>query len=286
MDPSPVPPEPVRQLEPGPAGASIAPAPDKRPGPVGGIGIVALYFALQFGLSALVGGAIGFVLAVKIGIGAWLRHARPDFATINATLRTNPDLRIALVATTLAAAAVAMATIVHRTWPMQWNRGSVPGFGIAPPRDRRAYPVAVVLGFALLLLGGLLTHLLAGQHPVHQDISVMAGKVPLGMKLLLAVLVVAVAPCVEELVFRGVLLSGLASRMPSLWAIVVSAVIFGAAHLPDFGFAWYPVPALILLGLVLGWMRVHTQSLWPAIALHASNNFFAAIAWFVVARPH
>jgi membrane protease YdiL (CAAX protease family) len=83
-----------------------------------------------------------------------------------------------------------------------------------------------------------------------------------------------------------VLLSGLASRLPVAWAIIVSALIFGGAHLPDFQFAWYPVPALILLGLVLGWTRVHTRSLWPSIALHATNNLFAAVAWFVTARPH
>jgi hypothetical protein len=93
-----------------------------------------------------------------------------------------------------------------------------------------------------------------------------------------------VAPFVEELVFRGVLLSGLASRMPIGWAMLASAVVFGCVHLPDFKFAWYPVPALIILGLVSAWLRVRTRSLWPSITLHATNNFIAAIAWFVVAH--
>lgn len=257
----------------------------KRPSIWSGLGIVILYFALQFGLSILIGAAIGFVLAVKAGVVAGLQHMRPNLAAATASLRSNPDLRIVLVIATITTAAIVMVLVVRRTWPAQWSRPQPPGFGFAPPADRRTYPAAIVLGFALLVVGGLLTHLLAGQHPVHQDVSVMAGKVSFGMKALLALLVVGVAPLVEELVFRGVLLSGLASRMPIWTAVVVSALIFGAAHLPDFGYAWYPVPALVLLGLALGWLRVHSRSLWPSIVMHASNNFFAAIAWFVAVHP-
>lgn len=260
--------------------------PAAHPGIWSGLGIVVLYFALQFGLSILIGAAIGFVLAIKAGVVAGLQHTRPNLETASATLRSSPDLRIVLVVATIVTAAIVMALVIRRTWPAQWARAELPGFGFAPPTDRRSYPAAVLLGFAMLLLGGWMTHLLAGQHLVHQDVTVMAGKVSFGMKLLLALLVVGVAPLVEELVFRGVLLSGLASRMPVWAAVVISALVFGAAHLPDFGFAWYPVPTLVLLGLALGWLRVHSRSLWPSMVMHASNNFFAAMAWFVVAHPH
>jgi membrane protease YdiL (CAAX protease family) len=62
-------------------------------------------------------------------------------------------------------------------------------------------------------------------------------------------------------------------------------VIFGPVHLPDFKFAGYPGPALILLGLVLAWLRVRTRSLWPSITLHATNNLVAAVAWLLVSHP-
>ena len=138
----------------------------------------------------------------------------------------------------------------------------------------------------VLFAGMLLTHLLAGQHSVNQDVTVMAAKVPINLRVMLALLVVCVAPVVEELVFRGVLLSGLARRMHVGWAIVASAVIFGCVHLPDFKFAWYPVPALVLVGLAAGWLRVRSRSLWPSITLHATNNFVAVLAWFAVSHPH
>lgn len=272
-----------------PAAASRQPpsaTPAPHPGIVSGLGIVVLYFALQFGLSLLIGAAIGFVLAIKAGVVAGLRHTRPNLAAASAALRSNPDLRIVLVIATIVTSAIVMAVVVRRAWPAQWARAELPGIGFAPPTDRRSYPAAVLLGFAMLLLGGWVTHLLAGPHPAQQDVTVMAGEVSFGMKVLLALLVVGVAPLVEELVFRGVLLSGLASRMPVWAAVTVSALVFGAAHLPDFGLAWYPVPTLVLLGLVLGWLRVHSHSLWTSMVMHASNNFFAAMAWFVVAHPH
>ncbi|HEY9110271.1 MAG TPA: CPBP family intramembrane glutamic endopeptidase [Rhodanobacteraceae bacterium] len=258
----------------------------RRPGVWSGLGFVALYFLLQLGLSILISAAIGFGLALKAGFAAGLHHHRPDMRAIAQTMRANPDISIIVAMVTIAAAAAIMALLVRQFWPGQWSRADLPGFGFAPPADKLAFPGAIVLGFVMLLLGGAITHLLAGQHPVHQDVAVMAGKVSLDMRILLAVLVVCVAPFVEELVFRGVLLSGLASRMRVGWAILVSAIVFGCVHLPDFGFAWYPVPALVLLGLVLAWLRVRTRSLWPSITLHAANNFFAVLAWFLVTKPH
>jgi membrane protease YdiL (CAAX protease family) len=217
---------------------------------------------------------------------AGLRHEHPDAKALLLAMQSNPDFRSVLTVLTLGAAAIVVTLLVRSFWPAQWSRGDLQGFGWVAPADTSSYLGAVLLGVGVLLLGGPLTHLLAGQHPVHQDISVMAGKVSPAMRLLLAIPVVGVAPFVEELVFRGVLLSGLASRMGARWAIVASAIVFGCVHLPDFGFAWYPVPALVLLGLALAWIRVRSRSLWPAITLHATNNCFAMLAWFLASKPH
>jgi membrane protease YdiL (CAAX protease family) len=258
---------------------------EKRPGVWSGLGIVALYFLLQFGLGILFGVIAGFVLVFKAAFDAGLHHrAPPDAKAVMQALMANPDTRVVFIVATIAAAAVVMILLIRQFWGLQWSRADLPGFGFTPPAKKHAYLIAVLLGAAVLLLGGPLTHLLAGHQEVNQDVSVLAGNVSIGMRLLLALLVVCVAPFVEELVFRGVLLSGLASRMPIGWAMLASAVVFGCVHLPDFKFAWYPVPALVILGLASAWLRVRTRSLWPSITLHATNNFIAAVAWFVVAQ--
>jgi len=266
--------------------AALAPQPaPKQPGIWSGLGIVALYFLLQFGLGILFGVVAGFVLMVKAAFNAGLHHrAPPDARAVMQASMANPDTRVIFIVATIAAAAAVMILLIRQFWRAQWSRAELPGFGFTPPAKKSAYLIAVLLGAIVLFLGGPLTHLLAGHHEVNQDVSLLAGNVSVGMRLMLAVLVVCVAPFVEELVFRGVLLSGLASRMPIGWAMLASAVVFGCVHLPDFKFAWYPVPALIILGLVSAWLRVRTRSLWPSITLHATNNFIAAIAWFVVAH--
>jgi membrane protease YdiL (CAAX protease family) len=258
---------------------------EKRPGVWSGLGIVALYFLLQFGLGILFGVIAGFVLVFKAAFDAGLhQRAPPDAKAVMQALMANPDTRVVFIVATIAAAAVVMILLIRQFWGLQWSRADLPGFGFTPPAKKHAYLIAVLLGAAVLLLGGPLTHLLAGHQEVNQDVSLLAGNVSIGMRLLLALLVVCVAPFVEELVFRGVLLSGLASRMPIGWAMLASAVVFGCVHLPDFKFAWYPVPALVILGLASAWLRVRTRSLWPSITLHATNNFIAAVAWFVVAQ--
>ena len=256
--------------------------PARQPGVWSALGTVALYFLLQLGFGFLV--MFGLWVARETGFEAGLHHPASGLRPMMQTVMAKPDVRVVLTVITIAAAAAVMIALVRRTWPAQWARADLPGFGLVAPARRSTFAAAVLLGVALLLLNGVVTRLLSHGHPIQQDVSVLAREVPPGLRALLAVLVVCVAPVVEELVFRGVLLSGLASRMRIGWAIVVSAVIFGCIHLPDFRFAWYPIPGLILLGLVLAWLRVRTRSLWPSITLHATNNLVAAIAWLAIAH--
>ncbi|MDP2232547.1 MAG: CPBP family glutamic-type intramembrane protease [Actinomycetota bacterium] len=80
-------------------------------------------------------------------------------------------------------------------------------------------------------------------------------------------LVVIVAPLVEEMLFRGVLLSAIGSRWSAGVALVGQAALFAAYHFS----IWMLVPTF-LLGLACGYLAQHRGSLWPAVALHALFN--------------
>ena len=79
---------------------------------------------------------------------------------------------------------------------------------------------------------------------------------------------VFVAPLIEELLFRGVILCGLLANYTRIHAIVWSAILFGVGHLNP----WQLPPALIW-GLVFAWWVIVTGSLWPALVAHALHNF-------------
>lgn len=85
----------------------------------------------------------------------------------------------------------------------------------------------------------------------------------------MVVLVICVQPAViEELAFRGVILSGMQRVLHDWEAILVSALLFMVIHLAVASF-----PHLLLIGVALGWLRVRTGSLYPGMALHFTHNF-------------
>jgi uncharacterized protein len=81
-----------------------------------------------------------------------------------------------------------------------------------------------------------------------------------------------VAPAVEELTYRGL---GISLLLPwgSMPAIGATGVLFGAAH----GLI-IALPVLTIFGIVVGWLRVRTDSVYPGMALHATFNGIALIA--------
>ena len=86
-------------------------------------------------------------------------------------------------------------------------------------------------------------------------------------RLAWAVIAVAVGPVVEELLFRGVLLTGLLyilgvlrirSDVNVFLSILFAALAFGFAHRGRTG---TPVLATILMGMIYGWLRVRSPPL-------------------------
>jgi sodium transport system permease protein len=109
-----------------------------------------------------------------------------------------------------------------------------------------------------------------------QRLQDIIGQAPLWQLLLL----LAVLPAVcEELAFRGFILSGF-RRLGRKWqAIVFSSLIFGFAH----GVLQQSLIAS-LLGLLLGYLAIHSGSILPGILFHAVHNALAVSVGQVTAE--
>ena len=83
----------------------------------------------------------------------------------------------------------------------------------------------------------------------------------------LGLMVVVVAPIVEEVFFRGAVLHALRRCWSVAAAVAVSSVVFGATH-----FQPLQLPALALAGAVFAVAVVRTGRLGAAIAVHAGFN--------------
>ena len=88
-----------------------------------------------------------------------------------------------------------------------------------------------------------------------------------------AFLIVLVAPVAEEVFFRGFFFGGLRTRLPFVFAALLSGVFFGAIHLTTGNIA--VGVQLSVLGIVLAYLYERSGSLWSPIALHAINNALA-----------
>lgn len=102
-----------------------------------------------------------------------------------------------------------------------------------------------------------------------------SGTATLGV-FLTFMLVAVLVPILEEAIFRGLLLGGMARHISFGWANLIQALLFAAIHDDPPRFVWYAA-----LGLVAGVLVKRSGSLFPAIALHALQNGFA---FFLLSR--
>ncbi|MCX8007650.1 MAG: CPBP family intramembrane metalloprotease [Coriobacteriia bacterium] len=163
------------------------------------------------------------------------------------------------------------------------RRGSSLGRALGGRARSLAERFAVLARVVLVVVGarafGILYGLLMRQAGFVPDSSALLktfGGRATGL-VLAAVLVVCVGPVIEEIVFRGVLLQGLMTRLGAWPAIAVQAVVFAALHRS----VWLFVP-MTALGAALGWLAWDRESIRPAIVAHAAYNAITVAAAFAL----
>jgi uncharacterized protein len=90
--------------------------------------------------------------------------------------------------------------------------------------------------------------------------------------------VAVIAPIVEELIFRGLILHGLRKNYTATTAIFISALLFSLFHLNP-----WQMPATFVLGLLLGWIMLRTRNIILAILGHSLNNFLVLLNNYLLA---
>ncbi|MBP7937667.1 MAG: CPBP family intramembrane metalloprotease [Phycisphaerae bacterium] len=224
-----------------------------------------------------------YLLGMALGVPfAWLLPASmPDLERLAcAGVIASVAGQIILIATCLA---VARGTFA----------GGLRGFGLAGTRLDRDLRWSVAGWLVALCLTGvavwysswvIITFWPAFTPPSHPVFEFLESRgSPPAIRFLAFFGAATLAPIGEEVLFRGILQTGLAALIgwgrPSSrarWgAILVTAVLFGMMHTgtPHF------VPALMLLGVLLGYTYERTGSLWVPIGLHMLFNI-KSLLWY------
>lgn len=108
------------------------------------------------------------------------------------------------------------------------------------------------------------------QFPMHPTMEKLSGG---GLTVWLVVAMwlsaVLVAPVAEEVFFRGIVQTLLLNVLRRRWAaLALASLVFAAVHFPQ----PQAIPALAVLGVLLGFAYERTGSLLPAIAVHSLFN--------------
>ncbi|MHC5110063.1 MAG: lysostaphin resistance A-like protein [Planctomycetota bacterium] len=160
-------------------------------------------------------------------------------------------------------------------------RGRLRRFILGPPRALRPANLAMTFGF-FILAAGWCPIILAGTAeiiwklspdlplPIHPTINALDEPTQslattwglwLGAGL--------IAPIAEEIFFRGILQSFLVRHFHDRWrGVMVASVVFGLVHMA----VPHSMPALFLMGVILGTLYEKTGSLIAPIAIHAAFN--------------
>ncbi|MEA5041742.1 MAG: type II CAAX endopeptidase family protein [Oscillibacter ruminantium] len=146
---------------------------------------------------------------------------------------------------------------------------------------------AKTLGAGLIALYGLnelvyrLTHMLIGTQTNLNDMTINA-QIDTAPRSTL-VIVILLAPFVEEVLFRGLVFGGLRSHSRTV-AYLVSCLLFAFLHVwqyawgsHDVAYFWLMVQYLVP-GMVLAWAYDHSGTLWTSVGLHAAANALSVLA--------
>ncbi|MGL4624431.1 MAG: lysostaphin resistance A-like protein [Culicoidibacterales bacterium] len=178
-----------------------------------------------------------------------------------------PSALINLVIYTLAA--VPMFALLHdeldQSFALGWKNKKQFTFQVI-----RGYLLMLAFSFiaslAMMLLG--LTDSSANQQSVESLISLVP--------FLTTITVVILAPFVEEIVFRYLLIKGLKKYLPLWGAGVISVLVFATIHVLQAGDFINIIPYLALgAGLTIAYLR--TNNIMVSIALHFIQNLIAVL---------
>ena len=150
-----------------------------------------------------------------------------------------------------------------------------------PGRTLKTAAVGVVAHYGLIELAARLGKVLADRSGNLNDsvISARTGSAP-HMTLLI---VLFLAPFVEETLFRGLVFGGLREKS-RLLAYAASCALFALLHVWQFAVAnrdpayFLTMVQYLIPGLVLAWAYDHSGTLWAPIGLHAGVNALSVLA--------
>jgi CAAX protease family protein len=138
---------------------------------------------------------------------------------------------------------------------------------------------AVALAFLMIGFGLLIEKILPHQETELEKLLKMGTSV----RVLVAALAVLTAPVVEEVVYRGILYTGIERAWGKSAGVILVTLIFAGVHYLQYRSSYAALTVIVSLSLVLTLLRAVTGKLLPCIATHLVYNGLNAV--FLLMAP-
>jgi len=136
-----------------------------------------------------------------------------------------------------------------------------------------SFPISLlIIAFAFVMSFHFVIDPLSNILPVPENLNQIISDM-IQMPFLAFITIVVLAPLLEELLFRGIILDGYLKNYSPVNSILISAFLFALIH----GNLAQGIGAFVM-GIVMGLLYWRTKSLLLCIALHFTNNLTAFLA--------
>ncbi|MFC1845810.1 CPBP family intramembrane glutamic endopeptidase [Chloroflexota bacterium] len=149
------------------------------------------------------------------------------------------------------------------------------------PIDRKTVLTVLAIATGFLVISDSLTVII--RQPLVPEALAQMYRTSFWPALLLLALIVF-APAFEEIFFRGFLFQGLQqSKAGYIGAIAVTAIVWAFVHIQ---YDPYAQTMLLAYGIVLGFVRYKTGSVWSVLLMHGLHNLVASVEAIIYLNGH
>ncbi len=191
------------------------------------------------------------------------------FATLTDRVETQTAIRSAAAAIVGSAALIATAV----TYASSTSKPLLEQLRLYLPERRKSIAFALPLAaWVAIALGWQFTPFNPVTHPNAPDPIIGLNSAFADNVFATIIYVAILVPIVEELFFRGMIITFLANATHAIIAVPISALVFALFHIDPNYFSINQVIYIFCLGTVFGTTAMITKSIWPGALMHTLNN--------------
>ena len=235
-----------------------------------------LYFILFFGIQSVVMFVYEFIVTLKLAGGMIPAITNGEFESVFETLLDQVMANLTENIHLLMILSAVLTVLVYCLSFRLRHKNPMEEMNIRPVSFIRL-PAALALGLAAQTVVSVLLTFLPLPEAWYESLAETNEMFFGGPAVIEFIDIALLTPIIEELTFRGLVYSRLRRGMSAVWALILSAVIFGIAHGHILSFLYASLLGLLLAGL----MTRSGNSVLVPICCHIGFNLGSYLLAFV-----